>query len=883
LLIIIMEYISGGDLGRLINEQGSLSQPKVQQMSSQLLSALGYLHENNITHRDVKPDNILISSINPVDVKLTDFGLSKMVDNEQTFLRTFCGTLLYCAPEVYSEYAEYDDQGRRHPRNRAKRAAVGQRYDHAVDVWSLGGVIFYSLTGSPPYPVKSGVSHSELLHQIMTTNLNVKPLQNAGVTREGIEFLQLMLQRRPESRATVKSLESHVWLGGPGSILLTVPADAQSFDDVSEDDDLDASQLSLEERQRKNLVEQRRIPANDTLDDIIDNASDNGSEKENYTFGERQYRPQLFGEINGSEIGSSGVITEHLLNLPVSGTNLEDSGVLGPEVKDSYDSQDASTLKHKSEHNGGARLSYSLGHGQSADQLHSLVQDVESQSLGATESMVDDMHMQSVINSRLLSHNSDLNTSKRKPSYDSSGELSDPPTADKPIFKRLKSEGNIDSLAEEMIAEYKLLASSSAIARLTSKRQIDNPFDKMGFWNGRDPKTWHLNYPEMTQVQHDTFVQAAKERNEEFAAGKSPLWELAMKYFPPGNGQARGIDGGDKAVSALRTAIRGDDRNNADWDIPGTAEPSDDPDSLPSTLPPDTQIIVPIQADLSNGRAIAILESDSGSVVPGISVPITDSLISWGRGPENTAIFEPKTESKVPKYAFKVILWKDGYDSSKEPAYQPWEKVSATAAQSYHFYISTKATNGVAVNNFRLHSYDSKNASSPSQNWVRLHNGDEIIVWGTEDINNQTRVRFHCLWGGSSSPRSPRAGEQGEPIELVPSPMAKKLDDACLKTERRIKAAAERRRCTTAAFEELKDRHQYVEMERERSRVFEMKVLEAIRYLASGTTSRRVSPASAPPPGPGSSNVLGITGNHSIFARGTISGVARGRSPEKQV
>lgn len=92
LLIIIMEYVPGGDLGKFIADEGVLAEDMTKAMSRQLLSALGYLHTNNITHRDVKPDNILINSLEPLELKLTDFGLSKMVDSEQTFLRTFCGT-----------------------------------------------------------------------------------------------------------------------------------------------------------------------------------------------------------------------------------------------------------------------------------------------------------------------------------------------------------------------------------------------------------------------------------------------------------------------------------------------------------------------------------------------------------------------------------------------------------------------------------------------------------------------------------------------------------------------------------------------------------------------------------------------------------------------
>lgn len=101
-----MEYIGGGELSAFMTQSGRLQEDMVKSVAKQILHALQYLHRRKITHRDIKPDNILIASFDPFRVKLSDFGLSKVVQ-EETFMKTFCGTLLYCAPEVYPEYENY--------------------------------------------------------------------------------------------------------------------------------------------------------------------------------------------------------------------------------------------------------------------------------------------------------------------------------------------------------------------------------------------------------------------------------------------------------------------------------------------------------------------------------------------------------------------------------------------------------------------------------------------------------------------------------------------------------------------------------------------------------------------------------------------------------
>lgn len=806
-----MEFVPGGDLGKLIADQGAFNETEGKTLTMQLLSALDYLHSNNITHRDVKPDNILINSYEPLDVKLTDFGLSKIVDSEQTFLRTFCGTLLYCAPEVYTEYPEYDDNGVR-SRDGRKRRTPGQRYSHAVDIWSLGGVLFYCLTTAPPYPVKGGISHSELLQMIMSRRLNVTPLQQQRVSDTGIDFLSRMLQRRPEHRATIAELDVHPWLGGSGSVVAS-----QSYDEITDDEDLE--------------------PGMQVSEFEADHVSD--SEKENDDYGQaRQHQspPQrLFGEVGVSAIGSSGVIPDDFLNLPVQSDSMKEGTViLGSPRDQAYDSVDSTAaavtrIQHRAERQG----TVSMIHEQSADQLQSLVENVASQSLGG------DSPKEPLASSRYSSM--DFNTSKRKPpSHDTSDEFDEntPPT--KPLMKRLKSEGNIEEVSEAAIEECKLLAGVPPIRRLDSGRQIDKPVSKVTYWE-QDKVTWHLNYPEMTQLQYDVFAEAARSRREDFVPGKTPLWDLAMKYFSPIH---RLSTRSSRASTRPRGLPRDESTLDAMMDFPPTAMPALDPEELPdSPSIPDTQIVVPIQLNAEAPRAVGLIESRSVSCVQGISFPITDKFVSFGRALDNTESFEPKSEPKVPKHAFKIMLWKEGpetRESSKTPP--PWLRETGEDQESYSFWISTKATLGIRINEHSLPSSDAKNPHGPSRHWTRIYDGDDLIIWGGADPRNQTLLTFRCFWSASQHPRLDKTLAP----EMASEELAERLDAACSKIEKKLRDTSERRRRVSEAENDFRERNQMVDQERERSRLFEARRVEAVEYLQArhAVVSRRYSPAS---------------------------------------
>ena len=186
-LYIVMEYVEHGDLAQYTDRSTAMPEYLVATVAAQICSALRYLHKNKITHRDIKPANILIASKNPDVFKLSDFGLSKMVHDE-TFLQTFCGTILYCAPEIYPGYQSVlsglPQKRRRHEHKKALP------YEDSVDTWAFGAVLYHLLCGKAPWSGNPGDHREAMLNNIVKTPVDWDLLLQAGVHHDGIDFVQ---------------------------------------------------------------------------------------------------------------------------------------------------------------------------------------------------------------------------------------------------------------------------------------------------------------------------------------------------------------------------------------------------------------------------------------------------------------------------------------------------------------------------------------------------------------------------------------------------------------------------------------------------------------------------------------------------------------------
>ena len=170
-LYIVSEFLQGGDLFFHLHDKKKTVFPeaKAKFYVIELVVALDFLHKNNMIYRDLKPENILIDSEG--HIKITDFGLSKIFENEDDKAYTVCGTPQYLAPEIL----------------------LRKGYDKAVDWWSLGCLFYEMVYGRLPFKFKKGEKISIAIYK-------QKILFDDKISEEAKDLIQNLLIFNPKNR-----------------------------------------------------------------------------------------------------------------------------------------------------------------------------------------------------------------------------------------------------------------------------------------------------------------------------------------------------------------------------------------------------------------------------------------------------------------------------------------------------------------------------------------------------------------------------------------------------------------------------------------------------------------------------------------------------------
>ncbi|NWZ37909.1 SNRK kinase, partial [Brachypodius atriceps] len=184
-LYLILELGDGGDMfDYIMKHEEGLNEDLAKKYFAQIVHAISYCHKLHVVHRDLKPENVVFFEKQGL-VKLTDFGFSNKFQPGKK-LTTSCGSLAYSAPEIL----------------------LGDEYDApAVDIWSLGVILFMLVCGQPPF---QEANDSETLTMIMDCKYTVPP----HVSKECKDLITRMLQRDPKRRASLEEIENHAWLQG---------------------------------------------------------------------------------------------------------------------------------------------------------------------------------------------------------------------------------------------------------------------------------------------------------------------------------------------------------------------------------------------------------------------------------------------------------------------------------------------------------------------------------------------------------------------------------------------------------------------------------------------------------------------------------------------
>lgn len=184
---LIIEYADGGDLLNRILEKGCYDEKDGRTVFGQICAGVAYLHSRDICHRDLKPDNVLLTADGTA--KISDFGLARHASQSENNFRTYCGTPHYFAPEMFKLQKQQVDG-----------------YGKAVDVWSLGVILYIIVSGKPPF------DDENLGEQVVNGIFEFDGPEFESVSDSAKDLISRLMTVDPKLRLTADEALKHPWL-----------------------------------------------------------------------------------------------------------------------------------------------------------------------------------------------------------------------------------------------------------------------------------------------------------------------------------------------------------------------------------------------------------------------------------------------------------------------------------------------------------------------------------------------------------------------------------------------------------------------------------------------------------------------------------------------
>jgi serine/threonine protein kinase len=184
---VVLEFLEGGELFDRIVQKNFYNEKEARDVVKVILDGMKYCHDKGIAHRDMKPENLLLTSKeDDSNVKIADFGFA-IRGAQKSALTTQCGTPGYVAPEILQNLP----------------------YDKAVDMWSIGVITYILLGGYPPFHDEN---QKALFRKIKKGEFEFHEEYWDCVSDEAKDFISNLIKVNPKERMSCDDAHKHPWL-----------------------------------------------------------------------------------------------------------------------------------------------------------------------------------------------------------------------------------------------------------------------------------------------------------------------------------------------------------------------------------------------------------------------------------------------------------------------------------------------------------------------------------------------------------------------------------------------------------------------------------------------------------------------------------------------